>query len=148
MHGRSRINIDPRIPTMPGRRTSGFHRPGRHCLHQARSAVRCWACRMQGELHPTVLRACLNLLRLGWNGWNGTRLLVVVRSIPSCWCPFWNSRQPSNRPEQKMTQMTFAVGPQIYRKASLRAGRASHPSRTFGKSLQVMISPSRLDDDS
>ena len=31
---------------------------------------------------------------------------------------------------------------------SLRAGGASHPSRTFGESLEVMISPSRLDDDS
>ena len=37
---------------------------------------------------------------------------------------------------------------QIYRKASLRAGSASHPSRTFGRSLEVIISPSRLDDDS
>ena len=35
---------------------------------------------------------------------------------------------------------------QIYRKASLRAGGASHPSRTLGKSLKVRISPSRLDD--
>ena len=34
------------------------------------------------------LSACLNLFRPGWNGWNGTRLLVVVRSIPSCLCPF------------------------------------------------------------
>ena len=33
---------------------------------------------------------------------------------------------------------------QIYRKASLRAGGASHSSRTFGESLEVMISPSRL----
>ena len=31
MHGRSRMTMDPpRIPTMLGRRTSGFHRPGRH----------------------------------------------------------------------------------------------------------------------
>ena len=37
---------------------------------------------------------------------------------------------------------------QIYRKASLRAGGASHPSRIFGEGLEVMISPSRLDDDS
>ena len=37
---------------------------------------------------------------------------------------------------------------QIYCKASLRAGDASHPSRTFAESLEVMISPSRLDDDS
>ena len=26
--------IDPRLPTMSGRSKSGFHRPGRHCLHQ------------------------------------------------------------------------------------------------------------------
>ena len=32
IHGRSRMIIDPRIPTMPGRSTPGFHRPGRHCL--------------------------------------------------------------------------------------------------------------------
>ena len=31
MHGRSRMTIDPRIPAMPGRSMSGFHRPGRHC---------------------------------------------------------------------------------------------------------------------
>ena len=38
MHGRrSRMPIDPRIPTMSGRSMSGFHRPDRHCLHQARS---------------------------------------------------------------------------------------------------------------
>ena len=37
---------------------------------------------------------------------------------------------------------------QVYRKASLRAGGASHSSRTFGESLEAMISPSRLDDDS
>ena len=50
MHGRSRTTISPRIPTMPGRSTSGFHQPGRHCLHQARSAVRCSASRMKGKL--------------------------------------------------------------------------------------------------
>ena len=33
MNGRSRIPLDPRIPTMSGRSMSGFHRPGRHCLH-------------------------------------------------------------------------------------------------------------------
>ena len=42
----SRMTIDPCIPAVPGRNTSGFHRPGRHCLHQARSAVRRW-----GESH-------------------------------------------------------------------------------------------------
>ncbi|CAM9399857.1 unnamed protein product [Laminaria digitata] len=30
MPGRSRMTIDPRIPTMQGRSPSGFHRPGRH----------------------------------------------------------------------------------------------------------------------
>ena len=44
---------DPRIPTMPGRRTSGFHRPGRHCWCRARSALRCSPSRIKGELHPT-----------------------------------------------------------------------------------------------
>ena len=34
VHGRSRMTIDPRIPTMPGRSTPGFHQPGIHCLHQ------------------------------------------------------------------------------------------------------------------
>ena len=57
MHGRSRMTVDPRIPTMPlGRSMSGFHRPGRRRLHQARSAVRCSASRMKGELHPAKNR--------------------------------------------------------------------------------------------
>ena len=29
-HGRSRMTTDPRIPTMPGRITLGFHRPDTH----------------------------------------------------------------------------------------------------------------------
>ena len=52
VHGRSRMTTYPRIPTMPGRSISGFHQPGKHCLHQARSALRCSASRMKGELHP------------------------------------------------------------------------------------------------
>ena len=52
MHGRSRMTIDPRTPTMPRRRMSGFHRPDRYCLHQVRSAVRCSASHIKGELHP------------------------------------------------------------------------------------------------
>ena len=55
MHGRSLMTIDPRIPTMPGRSASGFHRPGRHRVHQARSAVRGSADRMKGELLPTKI---------------------------------------------------------------------------------------------
>ncbi|CAN0529241.1 unnamed protein product [Laminaria digitata] len=45
MHGLK--TVDRRIPTMPGQSTSGFHRRGRHCLHQERSAVRC----LFGESH-------------------------------------------------------------------------------------------------
>ena len=56
MHGRSRMIIDPRVPTMPRRSTSGFYGSGRRCLHQARSAVRCWTSRMEGGLHPTKSR--------------------------------------------------------------------------------------------
>ena len=61
VHGRSRMTMDPRIPSMPGRSTSGFHPPGRHCLNhclnQARSAVRCSASCMKGELHPSKNRS-------------------------------------------------------------------------------------------
>ena len=55
MHGRSRMRIDSRTPTTPGRSTSGFHRPGRHCSCAKREAppvVR--ASRVKGELHPTT----------------------------------------------------------------------------------------------
>ena len=62
------MTIDPRIPTVPERSTAGFHRPGRHCLHQARIAVRCLASRMKGELHPTKNR---------W-GWGGIKKRVRV----------------------------------------------------------------------
>ena len=47
VRGRSHMTIDPRIPTMLGRSTSGFHQPRRHGLHQARSAVRCTSSRMK-----------------------------------------------------------------------------------------------------
>ena len=68
MHGRSRMTIDPCIPTMPGRSSSGFHRPGRHCLHQARSAGRCSASRMEGagagSLHHCSDIRCYS--KIGW----------------------------------------------------------------------------------
>ena len=63
MDDRSHMTIDPRIPTMPGRDTSGFHR---HYLHQARSAVRGLASRMNGELHPTENRLWGGLT-YGWH---------------------------------------------------------------------------------
>ena len=57
VHGRSRITTDFRVPTMPGRSTSGCHQPGRDCLHQARSAVRCSASRIKGEPRPSKNRS-------------------------------------------------------------------------------------------
>ena len=57
VYGRSLMTIKPRIPTLPRRSTSGFHQPGRHCLHQARSTVRCSASRMKGELHSSNNRS-------------------------------------------------------------------------------------------
>ena len=43
-HSRSIIDdhmtIDPRIPTMPGRRTSDIHRPGRHRVHREEVVAR------------------------------------------------------------------------------------------------------------
>ena len=64
VHGRSRMTVDPRFPTMPGRSTSGFHQPGRRCLHQARSAVRCSASRMRRELQPSKNRSLEGLRHL------------------------------------------------------------------------------------
>ena len=57
MHVRCLKTTDPRISTVPGRSTSGFHLPGRRCLHQARSEVGCSASRMGGELRPTKNRS-------------------------------------------------------------------------------------------
>ena len=57
VHGRIRMTMDAHIPTIPGRRTSGFDQPRRHCLHHARSAVRCSARRVKGELHPSKNRS-------------------------------------------------------------------------------------------
>ena len=48
VYDRSRMTIDPRIPT-----EHVEFSPARQTLHQARSAVRCSASRMQGELHPS-----------------------------------------------------------------------------------------------
>ena len=84
VHGRSRMTIDPGIPTMPGRSTSGFHQPGRYCLHQARSSVRCSASRMNGELHPSKNRSEDGLRHLV------STFLLVGDSASElcfvCWC--------------------------------------------------------------
>ena len=52
---RSRTNmiVSPRISTVPGRSTSGVHQPGRHCLQQARSSVRCPSSCTKSGLHPS-----------------------------------------------------------------------------------------------
>ena len=60
-HRRSPNAINPRIPTMPGRSTLAFHRPGRHRVHQARSAMTCSAGRMKSELHPAMKRLLCGL---------------------------------------------------------------------------------------
>ena len=40
MLGRGRMILDPLIPVLPRQRASGFHRPGRHGLHQAQTKRR------------------------------------------------------------------------------------------------------------
>ena len=41
-------------------------------------------CFFMNDIPLFPIRPCLNFIRPSWNGWNGTRLFVVVRSIPSC----------------------------------------------------------------
>ena len=41
-----------------------------------------------GHNNLPPLRPCLNFIRPSWNGWNGTSLFVVVRSIPTCFQVF------------------------------------------------------------
>ena len=57
MHGRSRITIGPGVPTMLGRRASGFHQQGKHCLPQERCAVRCCASRAEYDLQRNAFEA-------------------------------------------------------------------------------------------
>ena len=47
----------PSHPYHAGTEHVGFHQPGKQCLHEARSAVRCLASRMKGELHPPKNRS-------------------------------------------------------------------------------------------
>ena len=76
--------IDPRIPTIPGRSTSGFHRPGTHYLHQSRSAGSCWASRMKGELHPAKNSFCSGLSCIWTTASSGLIFYYVIRSFPLC----------------------------------------------------------------
>ena len=79
IHGRSRTTVDPRITTTPGRIASGFHGPGRHCLHQARSAVRCSAGRMKGL--PPLCVVALRRSSTSWSPWSALfgRAFVLAR---------------------------------------------------------------------
>ena len=54
VHFRGGMAVDPRILTIPGRGTPGSRRPGRRCLRQALSLVRCRVSCMKSELHPTI----------------------------------------------------------------------------------------------
>ena len=58
------MTIDPRIPTMQGRTTSGFYRPGRHCLRQARSETR-GAGRVARRVSWTLLRTAFDVVEGG-----------------------------------------------------------------------------------
>ena len=55
-YDRSRMTIEPRIPTCRNRARWVFDDQAGICLHQARSAVRCWAIRIKGEFHATKNR--------------------------------------------------------------------------------------------
>ena len=93
VHGRCRMAIDPRIPTMPGRSTSGFHRLGRHCLHQTRSAVRRLTSRMKESGEITTIEGRENVeieIKHLVNGITGIApsVLSLYHSVsprPICW---------------------------------------------------------------
>ena len=53
MHCRSSMTVFPRIPTMPGRRTSGFQRRGRRRVHHARKRRELF-----GESHEDLAASC------------------------------------------------------------------------------------------
>ena len=63
VHGLSRMTIDPRAPTMPGRNTSWFYRQSSHCMHQARSAVKGVGRRVTSILRMTAFET--NFLAYG-----------------------------------------------------------------------------------
>ena len=61
-----------------------------HCRINTQTIIK-FPDKLIGKGCPTtaaVLRVCLNFIRPSWNGWNGTRLFVVVRSIPTCFQVF------------------------------------------------------------
>ena len=78
--------VDPRIPTMQGRGTSGFHRASRHCSLIAPSAKHREALGSFAERVDDILRtACeADFVSYGWQASNRDRLLVPQRRL-SMW---------------------------------------------------------------
>ena len=129
---------------------------------------------IDGPQSTQLMRACLNLFRPGWNGWNGTRLRTRGRSFHSMLFVSILNFQATEQPTRKENNPTDFCGgtaqldpktgvpsrgqrvlltQRMTLHANIPQGKpqsngASHPSRTFGKRLEVMISPSRLYDDS
>ena len=83
---------------MPGRSMSGFNRLDRHCLHHARSTVRCSASRMKGELHSTKNRLRSGLA-YGWQLQWVNKISGVATSrdsngyyyVTASWVPYHNN---------------------------------------------------------
>ena len=67
VHGHSRMIIDSLTSLLcrDGARRVFTNQRQIYCLHQARSAVRCSASRMKGELHPSKNRKRLRMQRFG-----------------------------------------------------------------------------------
>ena len=82
MQSRSHMTIGPRITTMQGRSTSGFHRPGRPRVHQAQ---RCSAGCTKGELHPlrTTRQADFGAGRNGGGTFSGAEMVSSTALFPS-----------------------------------------------------------------
>ena len=54
MHGRSCMTIDPGVPTLPARSTSGFTDQADIACTKREAPVRCSAGRMKGKMHSTI----------------------------------------------------------------------------------------------
>lgn len=77
LHDKIGTIVNPRIPFILGRSTSGIYRQGRHCLHQSRSALSGSASFMYGKLTPSkshVLDGLAYGLHYQW--------LTLVRVLP------------------------------------------------------------------
>ena len=86
--------VDPRIPTMPGRSSSGFHRPSRHCLHQAEGGGGGWGTARRrgagGGREGVVRYRCL--YQVFCNPAAFVRVVLVSRVGGLLFCVFFSSR--------------------------------------------------------